>query len=186
MSAGIMLRSFAALLVCVLGVGQTRGETPWTAVLTQQALAAGYPATLPPNLSMVLGLAAQGKSVQVKQLVTRAEQKVRTFNVSVAHHRDLVIFLVDEGTQATVAYLLGPGGKLRRRPSPTSSGRVASCARPSLTRSGLSRGNCPLLRRTPVTWLKCATGLAAPRSCRARRIDRPVVPTAEGGRHVLD
>ncbi len=114
MSAGIMLRSFAALLVCVLGVGQTRGETPWTAVLTQQALAAGYPATLPPNLSMVLGLATQGKSVQVRQLVTRAEQKVRTFNVSVAHHRDLVIFLVDEGTQATVAYLLGPGGRLRK------------------------------------------------------------------------
>jgi len=109
-----MLRSFAALLVCVLGVGQTRGETPWTAVLTQQALAAGYPATLPPNLSMVLGLATQGKSVQVKQLVTRAEQKVRTFNVSVAHHRDLVIFFVDEGTQATVAYLLGPGGRLRK------------------------------------------------------------------------
>lgn len=114
MSAGIMLRSFAAVLVCVLGVGQTRGETPWTAVLTQQALAAGYPATLPPNLSMVLGLATQGKSVQVRQLVTRAEQKVRTFNVSVAHHRDLVIFLVDEGTQATVAYLLGPGSRLRK------------------------------------------------------------------------
>jgi hypothetical protein len=114
MSAGIMLRSFAAVLVCVLGVGQTRGETPWTAVLTQQALAAGYPATLPPNLSMVLGLATQGKSVQVRQLVTRAEQKVRTFNVSVAHHHDLVIFFVDEGTQATVAYLLGPGGRLRK------------------------------------------------------------------------
>ena len=114
MSAGIMLRSFAALLVCVLGVGQTRGETPWTDVLTQQAVAAGYPATLPPNLSMVLGLATQGKSVKVKQLVTRAEQKVRTFNVSVTHHRDLVIFFVDEGTQATVAYLLGPGGRLRK------------------------------------------------------------------------
>jgi len=114
MSAGIMLRSFAALLVCVLGVGQTRGETPWTDVLTQQAVAAGYPATLPPNLSMVLGLATQGKSVKVKQLVTRAEQKVRTFNVSVARHRDLVIFFVDEGTQSTVAYLLGPGGRLRK------------------------------------------------------------------------
>ena len=114
MSAGIRLRSFAAVLVCVLGVGQARGETPWTDVLTQQALAAGYPATLPPNLSMVLGLATQGKSVKVKQLVTRAEQKVRTFNVSVAHHRDLVILFVDEGTQATVAYLLGPGGRLRK------------------------------------------------------------------------
>jgi len=114
MSAGIRLRSFAAVLVCVLGAGQARAETPWTDVLTQQALAAGYPATLPPNLSMVLGLATQGKSVKVKQLVTRAEQKVRTFNVSVAHHRDLVILFVDEGTQATVAYLLGPGGRLRK------------------------------------------------------------------------
>jgi hypothetical protein len=114
MSAAIRLRSFAAVLVCVLGVEQTRGETPWTAVLTQQALTAGHPSTLPPNLSVVLGLAAQGKSIEVRQLVTRAEQKVRTFNVSVAHHRDLVIFSVDEGTQTTVAYLLTPGGKLRK------------------------------------------------------------------------
>jgi len=114
MSAGIRLRSFAAALVCVLGVGPTRGETPWTAVLTQHALTAGHPSTLPPNLSVVLGLAAQGQSVEVRQLVTRAEQKVRTFNVVVAHHRDLVIFSVDEGTQATVAYLLAPGGKLRK------------------------------------------------------------------------
>jgi hypothetical protein len=114
MSAGIRLRSFAAVLVCVLGVGQTRGETPWTAVLTQQALTAGHQATLSPNLSMVLGLATEPKSVAVRQLVTRAEQKVRTFNVSVAHHRDLVILYVDEGTQSTVAYLLAPGGKLRK------------------------------------------------------------------------
>ena len=114
MSAGLRVRSFAAVLVCVLGVGQMRGETPWTTVLTQQALTAGHPSTLPPNLSVVLGLAAQGKSIEVRQLVTRAVQKVRTFNVSVAHHRDLVIFSVDEGTQTTVAYLLAPGGRLRK------------------------------------------------------------------------
>src|ERR1700730_5127405 len=114
MSAGIRLRSIAAELVCVLGVGQTRGETPWTAVLTQQALTAGPQATLPPNLSMVLGLHTEPKSVAVRQLVTRAEQQVRTFNVSVAHHRDLVILYVDDGTRTTVAYLLAPGGKLRK------------------------------------------------------------------------
>src|SRR6266403_1322753 len=67
MSAAIIPRAFAAVLVCVLGV-----------------------------------------------VPARAEQKVRTFNVSVAHHRDLVIFSVDEATQATVAYLLAPGGKLRK------------------------------------------------------------------------
>jgi hypothetical protein len=114
MSAAIMLRSFAAVLVCVLGVVPARAETRWTDALTQQALSAGYQATLSPNLSMVLGLATEPKSVPVKQLVTRAEQKVRTFNVSVAHHRDLVILSVDEGTQTTVAYLLAPGGKLRK------------------------------------------------------------------------
>src|SRR5205823_7834267 len=51
MSAAIMLRSFAAVLGCVLGVAAARAETPWTATLTQQALTAGYPATLPPNVS---------------------------------------------------------------------------------------------------------------------------------------
>ena len=35
MSAAIMLRSFAAVLGCVLGVAAARGETPWTAALTQ-------------------------------------------------------------------------------------------------------------------------------------------------------
>jgi hypothetical protein len=114
MSAGIRLRSFAAVLVCVLGVGQARGETPWTDVLTQQALTAGQQATLSPNLSMVLGLSTEPKSVAVRQLVTRAEHKVRTFNVSVAHHRDLVILYVDDGTRTTVAYLLAPGGRLRK------------------------------------------------------------------------
>src|SRR5260370_8939357 len=114
MSAAIIVRSCAAVLGCVLGVVPARAETPWITALTQQALSAGYQATLPPNVSLVLGLAADGKSVPVKQLVTRAEQKVRTFNVSVAHHRDLIIFSVDEATQATVAYLLAPGGKLRK------------------------------------------------------------------------
>jgi hypothetical protein len=138
MSAGIRLRSFAAVLVCVLGVGQTRGETPWTAVLTQQALTAGHQATLSPNLSMVLGLASEPKSVAVRQLVTRAEQKVRTFNVSVAHHRDLVILYVDEGTQSTVAYLLAPGGKLRKAVSYQSGGppRELSAAEATLGFAG--------------------------------------------------
>src|SRR5260370_101655 len=45
----------------------------------------------------------------------------------------------------------------RRRPSPTSWRRAASCARPSPTRSGLSRGSFPLLRRAPVSRLRSAT-----------------------------
>ena len=137
MNARIVLGSFAAVLVCVLGVGPTRGETPWTTVLTQQALAAGYQSTLPPNLSMVLGLAAQGKSVEVRQLVNRADRKVRTFNVSVAHHQDLVIFSVDEGTQATDAYLLAPGGRLRKAVSYQSGAQPRELS-PSEARAGFA------------------------------------------------
>ncbi|HEY0767252.1 MAG TPA: hypothetical protein VGD47_04795 [Steroidobacteraceae bacterium] len=114
MSTRSMLGSFVVVLVCAASVGPTRGETPWTGVLTQQALASGHHSTLPPHLSRVLGLTAKAESIEVRQLVTRADQTVRTFNVSVAHHGDVVIFFVDERTQATVAYLLGPGGKLRK------------------------------------------------------------------------
>src|SRR5205814_1484049 len=107
----------------------------------QQALTAGYPATLPPNVSLVLGLAAGGKSVPVKQLVTRAEQKVRTFNVSVAHHRDMVIFSVDEGTRATVAYLLAPGGNLRRAARPSAPPAAEAPQRPPAEGGSLERSS---------------------------------------------
>lgn len=88
--------------------------TPWTKVLTQQALARGYDAKLPPNISLVLGLADKGESVPVRQLVGRVEQKVHTYNVSAANHDDLVLFLADEASQSFAAYRLTAGGKLRK------------------------------------------------------------------------
>ncbi len=117
MTARGLLRWFRMGVYVVVyagGVGSMRAETPWTGALTQLALTSGYQAKLPPHLAMVLGLAPQGESIEVRQLVSRADQKVRTFNVSVAHHQDLVVFLVDERKQATVAYLLTPAGKLRK------------------------------------------------------------------------
>lgn len=88
--------------------------TPWTKVLTQQALASGYDAKLPPNISLVLGLADKGESVPVRQLVGRVEQKVHTYNVSATNHDDLVLFLADEASQSFAAYRLTAGGKLRK------------------------------------------------------------------------
>jgi hypothetical protein len=70
--------------------------------------------------------------------VSRADQKVRTFNVSVANPRDLVIFSVDEGAQKTVAYLVTPAGKLRKAVAYRTGGEPrdlsAEQARPGLAR----------------------------------------------------
>src|SRR5256885_13771984 len=56
MSAGVMLRSFAAVLGGGLGGGAARGEAPGTAALPPQAPPAGYQAPPPPHLSVVLGV----------------------------------------------------------------------------------------------------------------------------------
>jgi hypothetical protein len=105
---------FVTLGVCAIAAAAAQAATPWTTELTQQALAGGFPSKLPPHLAMVMGLAPNGESVEVRQLVSRSEPQVRTFNVSVANHRDLVLFVVDEKAQSTVAYLLAPDGKLRK------------------------------------------------------------------------
>ena len=110
--------------------------TPWTKRLTQQALTSGYEAKLPPHISMVLGL-SKGEGVPVKQLVSRAGQKVHTFNVSVADHR-VVLFLNDEQAQSAVAYLLGPGGKLHTAVSYQAGGEPSELTG-SEARSGLAR-----------------------------------------------
>jgi hypothetical protein len=102
----------AALLLW--GAAGGGAEPSWASVLVREALASGFEATLPPHAAMVLGLAADGQHAAVRQLVERSGHTVRTFNVSVAHHRDVVMFVVDESTQSAVAYLLAPGGKLRK------------------------------------------------------------------------
>jgi hypothetical protein len=121
----------------IAATGPARGDTACTGVLTQQALTRGYQATLPPHVSTVLGL-SKGESVPVRQLMSRAADKVHTYNVSVAHPRDVVLFLADEHAQSTVAYLLTSGGKLRKAVSYRAGGEpqelAASEARPGLAR----------------------------------------------------
>lgn len=106
--------SGTTILVCLLAAAASLAETSWTSVLTQQALTAGFPSTVPPHVATVLGLTPKAESVPVKQLVSRADQQVHTFNVSVAKPRKVVIFAVDEKTQKTVVYLLSAAGKLRK------------------------------------------------------------------------
>lgn len=102
-----------ATAMCLLAAAAL-AQSSWTSVLTQQALSGGFPATVPPHVAMVLGLTPKGEGVPVKQLVSRADQQVHTYNVSVAKPRQLVIFSVDEKAQNTVVYLLSAAGKLHK------------------------------------------------------------------------
>jgi hypothetical protein len=124
--------------ICIAGMGPLRGDAAWTGALTQQALASGFQATLPPHVSVVLGLSSGAESVPVRQLMSRVADKVHTYNVSVANPRDVVLFLADERAQSMVAYLLAPGGKLRKAVSYHFGGEphelTASEARPGLAR----------------------------------------------------
>jgi hypothetical protein len=124
--------------ICITGMGPLRGDAAWTGALTQQALTSGFQATLPPHVSVVLGLVSKSESVPVRQLASRTGQKVHTYNVVVAHPKDVVLFVVDESAQSTIAFLLSSGGKLRKAVSYPNGGEPhelpLSEARPGLAR----------------------------------------------------
>jgi len=107
---GLLSLAAAALLAGALQAA----STPWVQTLSQQALDSGFLSRLPPNVSVVFGLAKAQEGTDVRQLLSKEGHQVRTFNVSVANHADVVIFNVNAQSGATVAYLLTPEGQLRR------------------------------------------------------------------------
>ena len=86
----------------------------WVQTLTQEALDSGFLSRLPPNVSVVFGLSKPQEGTDVRQLLAKEGHQVRTFNVSVANHADIVIFNVNAQSGTTVAYLVGPDGQLRK------------------------------------------------------------------------
>lgn len=94
--------------------GAALAAPPRLAALVDEALGAGSDARLPPNLALVLGLSDTLQPAPVRQIAARVEHEMRAFNVSLVNHRNLVIFTVDEQTQVTTAFLLGPDGLLRK------------------------------------------------------------------------
>ena len=86
----------------------------WCQTLSQQALDSGFLSRLPPAVSVAFGFPKGEEGTDVRQLLTKDGHLVRTFNVSVANHADVVIFDVNAKTAATVAYLLTPDGQLRK------------------------------------------------------------------------
>jgi hypothetical protein len=116
-----MRARIAALLtllpgICLMGgAGPALGDAPpWTQTVSQQALDSGFLTRLPPPVSVAFGLTKPEEGTEVRQLLSKDGHHIRTFNVSVANHADLVLYNLNAQTGATVAYLLTPDGKLRK------------------------------------------------------------------------
>jgi hypothetical protein len=98
--------------IALADTGQSSGQ--WAQTLSQQALDSGFLSRLPPNISVVFGLAKPQEGTDVRQLLSKEGHQVRTFNVSVANHADVVIFNVNAQSGATIGYLITPEGQLRK------------------------------------------------------------------------
>jgi hypothetical protein len=118
---GLTMLTAAALFA---GTLQAATTTPWVQTLTQQALDSGFLSRLPPNVSVVFGLAKPEEGTDVRQLLSKEGHQVRTFNVSVANHADIVIFNVNAQSGATAAYLITPEGQLRKAVAYQSGGQA--------------------------------------------------------------
>jgi hypothetical protein len=103
--------------------------TPWARALTQQALDSGFLTRLPPAVSVAFELTKPQEGTEVRQLLRKQGHQVRTFNVSVANHADVVVLDLNAQSGATVAYLITPDGQLRKAVST----RVNSDAKPLST-----------------------------------------------------
>lgn len=69
---------------------------------------------LPAHLSVMIGVTQVEQTTAVKQAVARDGAMVRTFNVRLANHDDVVMMVHDEQTRSTKAYLSSPAGTLRK------------------------------------------------------------------------
>ena len=130
--------TFASLLLFAGLAALATAAGSWTAALTQQALTSGYTSSVPPHVALVLGLSPKSEAIQTRQLVSRAEQTVHTFNVSAAEPHRVVLFVVDERAHKTVVYLVSTAGKLRKAVSYEPGGEPHDLP-DAQARSGLAR-----------------------------------------------
>jgi hypothetical protein len=125
--------------LCLVLALPLQAADPWVPTLTQQALNAGFLQRLPVAVSKAFALPKADDGTDVRQLLTKDGHRIRTFNVGVANHGDLVIFDIDAKGGANVAYLISPDGSLRKAVSyqtGSSDTRELSAAD---ARSGLAR-----------------------------------------------
>lgn len=123
----------AAMLLSALSLpatGQSKhgaGSNPQhgLAQAVERVLREGKNANLPPHLATLLGL-SQESEFPVSQGVLRTGKTVQGFDVSIADHNDIVLFVVDETANNQSLYLTSTQGRLRKMVSVTNGvGRVA-------------------------------------------------------------
>jgi hypothetical protein len=78
-----------------------------------RVLGEGLQAKIPPHLSTLLGLSRE-LECPVKQGVLRTGQMVQGFDVSVENQDDIVLFVVNEGSNDQTLYLTSGRGRLRK------------------------------------------------------------------------
>ncbi len=127
------------LLAGTLLAGALEAAAPWTQTLTQQALDSGFLTRLPPTVSVVFGLTKPEEGTEVRQLLDKHGHQVRTFNVGVANHADVVVLDLDAHSGASVAYLLSPDGQLRKAVSYKMGGAEAKPLPLAEAQAGFSR-----------------------------------------------
>jgi hypothetical protein len=126
------------LVLLALGAPLQAAE-PWVQTLSAQALSSGFQQKLPPEVSKALGLPKANEGSDVRQLLTKDGSRIRTFNVSVVDHNDLVIFNIDAKGGANVAYLVAADGTLRKAVSYQSGGSDTKELAAAAARAGLVR-----------------------------------------------
>jgi hypothetical protein len=122
-------RARLTVLAAMLAAGtmlaaSVQAAAPWTQTLSQQALDNGFLTRLPPNVSTAFGLTKPQEGTEVRQLLTKQGHQIKTFNVSVANHDDVVVLDLNGQSGASVAYLVSRDGELRKAVSYQGAGEV--------------------------------------------------------------
>jgi hypothetical protein len=103
------------VIVVALAAIAARGATPHSLKpLIDAVVRNGPDSQLPAHLSVTIGVSQVEQTTAVKQAVARNGAVVRTFNVCVANHDDVVILTYDEQSRSTKAYLSSATGTLRK------------------------------------------------------------------------
>jgi hypothetical protein len=83
------------------------------AIAVDKTLTQGRDAILPPHISHLLGISPDEREVPVKQFAQIGEV-VKGFEISVAKHEDIVIFLENRSNKESTFYLTSPSGKVKK------------------------------------------------------------------------
>ena len=119
LSGWVRVLAFLLPLVTCLAAGQARsapgfGARERIARAADRVLVAGLQAKIPPHVSEMLGISADGKECLVSQQFERNGNRVRAFNVSLADKDNIVLFVTDEAANEQTYYLTSGLARLRR------------------------------------------------------------------------